>query len=154
MKPPCGNAEKPPDDDGYFEEMSKAVFRAGFNWEAIEKKWPDFKQAFQGFSVETVAQFGEEELDRLMRNRGIVRNGRKITAVLQNARVFLEIRASHGSFSNYLETLSADGEAALCRALSRRFKFIGGSTAFFFLQAAGKTMPETTQKWEANAAKK
>lgn len=104
MRNRCGIGEKPRDDNDYFEQMSKAVFRSGFHWAVIEKKWPDFQTAFQNFEIEKVARFGEPEIDQLMKNTGVVRNYRKITAVHQNAHVFLEIRKSHGSFSDSLKT--------------------------------------------------
>ena len=50
---------RPNDDDGYFEQMSKAVFLAGLNWKVIEKKWPDIKRLFANFSIDAVAQFGD-----------------------------------------------------------------------------------------------
>jgi 3-methyladenine DNA glycosylase Tag len=45
----------PPNDDAYFENMCRVIFQAGLNWNVIEKKWPDFREAFHHFSIENVA---------------------------------------------------------------------------------------------------
>jgi DNA-3-methyladenine glycosylase I len=132
--------------------MTKVIFRSGLNWEVIEKKWPDFRRAFANFSIRKVARFDEPDIDRLMKDPGIVRNYRKILATLENAKEFLNIRKDHGSFANYLKAMSRDGEEALCRALSKRFSFLGGSTVVFFLRAIGEEMPETLRRWEGKAA--
>ena len=153
MKNQCAIGKKPRDDNAYFEQMSKAVFRSGFNWDVIEKKWPDFQKAFKAFSVEKVTQFDERDIDRLMQDPGIVRNYRKVIATYENARVFSDIGKSHGSFRKYLKAITADGEEALCRILIKRFSFLGGSTTLFFLRAVGEEMPQTTRLWEAQARK-
>ncbi|MBI1820603.1 MAG: DNA-3-methyladenine glycosylase I [Nitrospirae bacterium] len=144
----CHLGARPVNDDGYFEQMTKVIFRSGLNWDVIEKKWPDFQKAFGEFSVEKVAQFNESDLDRLMKNQGIVRNYRKVSATLENARELLVIRREHGSFVKYLKETSRDGEEALCRELTKRFSFLGGSTVVFFLRAVGEEMPETIRKRE------
>ena len=45
-------------DDGYFEELTKAIFQAGFRWQVVREKWPAFQRAFNGFNLEVVARFG------------------------------------------------------------------------------------------------
>ena len=64
----------PSNDAGYFEKITQAVFQAGFNWDVIRKKWPGFEQAFARFDVGRVAAFTDEEVERLLENREIVRN--------------------------------------------------------------------------------
>jgi len=70
----------PENDAGYFEKITQAVFQSGFSWQVIRNKWPNFRQAFAGFDVDTVARFSDEDLERLVEDKGIVRNGRKIKA--------------------------------------------------------------------------
>lgn len=65
----------------------------------------------------------------------------------ENAREFLAVQKEYGSFGKYLKTIGQNGEEALCKALSKRFSFMGGSTAVFFLRAVGEEMPETIQRW-------
>src|SRR5712692_9088333 len=63
------------DDDGYFEQMSRAVFLAGLNWKVIEKKWPDIKCLFANFPIDEVAQFDDMDIDRLLKDEGGVWQG-------------------------------------------------------------------------------
>ena len=68
-----------------FEQMSRAVFLAGLNWKVIEKKWPDIKRLFANFSIDAVAQFNDGDIDRLLKDEGMIRSVKKITAVVTNA---------------------------------------------------------------------
>ncbi len=138
----CRLGSRPKSDKGYFEEMTKAVFRAGMKWEVIDKKWPGFKKAFANFSIQKVAGFDDPDLERLMNDEGIIRNHRKVMATLNNAREFLSIRKEHGSFAGYLKETGREGEAALSKDLGKRFAFMGGATTLFFLRAVGEKMPE------------
>lgn len=150
----CAVGKKPVNDDGYFEEMTKAIFRSGFNWKVIENKWEGFREAFADFSIQKVARFDDPELDRLLKDKGIVRNYRKIEATLKNAREMLEIQDKHGSFEKYLEEASRQGEEKFCKELSKRFSHLGSSTALFFLRSVGREMPEATKKWGKDHAAK
>src|SRR5947209_13159345 len=82
---------RPKDDDGYFEQMSRAVFLAGLNWSVIEKKWSDIKRALAKFSIDAVAQFGDEDIDRLLKDAGMIRSAKKITAVIANAQAMQQV---------------------------------------------------------------
>lgn len=138
----CRLGARPKNNNGYFEEMTRAVFRSGMKWDVIDKKWPGFKKAFGNFSIQKVAQFGDPELERLMSDEGIIRNHKKVMATLNNAREFLKIKKEYGSFTDYLKTVGKEGEEALGRDLSQRFAFMGGATRLFFLRAVGEKMPE------------
>lgn len=142
----CQLGPRPRDDGGYFEHMTKVIFRVGLNRVVVEKKWPGFRKAFEGFAIEKVAAFDGADILRLMRDDGIVRNERKVTATIENARTFMTIRAEHGSFARYLRELTREGEEGMCKALSKRFSFLGGSSALFFLRSVGEEMPETMRR--------
>lgn len=148
----CIVGTRPANDDGYFEQMTKAVFCSGFNWNVIDAKWPGFRKAFANFSIQKVALFDEPDIDLLMQDKGIVRNHRKVRATIENARELLTVQQEHGSLRKYLKTISRDGEEALLKALSKRFGHLGRSTAFFFLRAVGEELPdmerEMTRRWE------
>ncbi len=83
---------RPKNDDGYFEEMSKMVFRAGLNWSVIEKKWPDIKRALANFSIDDVAQFDDSDIDRLLKDDGMIRSAKKITGVIANAQAMQQVQ--------------------------------------------------------------
>lgn len=64
----------PPSDDAYFENMTHVISQAGLNWKMIEKKWQNFKKAFDNFSIDRVAGFNEDDIKHLMTDSSIVRN--------------------------------------------------------------------------------
>ena len=134
----------PADDNGYFEQMTKAVFQAGFSWQVVNNKWPSFKHAFDGFDVDRVAAYGPEDVDRLLSDTGIVRNGRKIEATIANAIQFQVIRREFGSFEAYLRSLDELAYRERQKALSRRFKNLGRTGAFVFLWCVNEQVPD----WE------
>ena len=74
--------KRPPNYDIYFEIMRRIVFNAGLNWNVIEKKWSTIRKAFVQFSIENVAQFTTVDVERFMKDKGIVRNKRKILAII------------------------------------------------------------------------
>lgn len=137
---------RPQNDDGYFEEMSKMVFRAGLNWSVIEKKWADIRRAFANFSIDTVAQFNDADIDRLLKDEGMIRSAKKISGVVANAQAMQRVRQEFGSFAQYLQATKQAGEEALLKDLRKRFAFLGESTSLMFLYGVGEEMPQTMQK--------
>ncbi len=137
---------RPKDDDGYFEQMSKAVFLAGLNWNVIEKKWADIRRSLANFSIDAVAQFDDSDIDRLLKDEGMIRSAKKITAVIANAQAIQQVQREFGSFAKYLQAVKATGEEALLKDLHKRFAFLGESTATIFLFSVGEEMPQTAQK--------
>jgi DNA-3-methyladenine glycosylase I len=138
----------PENDAGYFEKITQAVFQAGFSWQVIRTKWPNFQQAFAGFDVDTVAQFTDEDLERLVEDKGIVRNGRKIKATITNAQVCRDIIQKHGSFHNYLREMDGQDYATRSKKFSKQFKFMGPMGAYFFFWSVGEDVPEYDE-WRA-----
>jgi len=137
---------RPKDDDGYFEQMSKAVFLAGLNWNVIEKKWADIRRSLANFSIDAVAQFDDSDIDRLLKDEGMIRSAKKITAVIANAQAIQQVQREFGSFAKYLQAVKATSEEALLKDLHKRFAFLGESTAAIFLFSVGEEMPQTAQK--------
>jgi 3-methyladenine DNA glycosylase Tag len=132
---------QPADDSGYFEQLTKAVFQAGFNWQVVNNKWPDFQHAFDGFDVDKVAAYDERDVDRLLRDEGIVRNGRKIAATIANARQVQQIIAEHGSFHAYLRSMDDRSYAERRNELASRFKNVGPTSVFTFLYTVAEDVP-------------
>jgi DNA-3-methyladenine glycosylase I len=140
---------RPKDDDGYFEQMSRAVFLAGLNWKVIEKKWPDIKRLFANFSIDSVAQFNDGDIDRLLKDDGMIRSVKKINAVVTNAQTMQDVEQEFGSFALYLKALKAKSEDALLKDLHKRFAFLGESTSVIFLFSVGEEMPNTMKRMQA-----
>jgi DNA-3-methyladenine glycosylase I len=139
------------DDPGMFERLSLEAFQSGLSWLTILRKRENFRSAFAGFDIEAVADFGPDDVTRLLADPGIVRNRAKIEAVIGNARA---ARALPGGLAALVWTFAgAPGKApvtladvpsstpeskALSRELRRRgFSFTGPVTAYATLQACG-----------------
>ncbi len=132
---------KPRNDNGYFEELTKAVFRAGFSWQVVREKWPNFRKAFEKFDISKVAAYGYEDIDRLLHNPGIVRNGRKIVSTIENARKFQQLVAEHGSFEDYLRSLDSLPYAKKRKTLAKQFRNFGPTSVFVFLHSVNEDVP-------------
>lgn len=130
----------PRNDDRYFEVLSQSVFQAGFRWEVVRQKWPAIRRAFANFGIDAVAGLRLRDVERLMRNSQIVRNRRKIEAVIENARILQEIRREHGSVKRYIRSLPKS-YAQRVRILSRTFRFLGPTGVFHFLWCVGEEVP-------------
>ena len=133
--------EKPTDDNGYFELLTQAVFQAGFSWKVVRNKWPDFQKSFDGFDIDRVAAYDERDVDRLLANEGIVRNGRKIQATIENAGVMQQLVGQHGSFEAYLRTLDNLTWKERRKILSKGFKNFGPTGVYFFLWSVAEEVP-------------
>jgi DNA-3-methyladenine glycosylase I len=141
------------DERGMYERLSLEAFQAGLSWVTILRKRPAFRAAFAGFHPETVAAFGEADVERLMVDAGIVRNRAKILAAITNARATVALRAEGGlaefvwSFRpastpeprsmSEVPTTSPES-VALSKALRRKgFAFVGPTTMFALMEATG-----------------
>jgi 3-methyladenine DNA glycosylase Tag len=136
--------KKPADDSGYLAVLAQATFQAGFSWEVVRNKWPNFVKAFDAFDVDTVARYSADDVDRLLADKGIVRNGRKIEAVIANAQAMRRLRGEHGSFHAYLRTLDGLPYEKRRKTLEKQFKWLGRTGTFFFLYCVDEDVPD----WE------
>lgn len=134
----------PKNDDGYFEELTKAIFRAGFSWPVIRQKWENFRIGFDQFNVAKVAGYGSKEITRLFNDASIVRNRRKILNTVDNAQTFLALSQAYGSFGEYLRSLDHLPYRDRVKELSALFRGMGRTSAFVFLHCVN----EPTPTWE------
>ena len=138
------------DDQRLFEMLLLESFQAGLSWECVLNKREAFRRAFDGFDLERVCAYGEEKIQSLMEDAGIIRNQRKIRAAVDNARIFRTIRQEWGSFDRYLwhwtagETIHETGKVSstlsdtVSEDLNRRgMKFVGTVIIYSYLQAVG-----------------
>ena len=123
----------------YLEVMSKAVFQTGLSWRVVENKWSGIREAFHGFDPNVVADLTEADLDRLTDDVRVIRNRRKLEAVVQNAQAMVEAEEQHGSIQAYLR--SHGGYREVVRDLRKRFKFMGEMGAYYFLWVVGEDVP-------------
>jgi 3-methyladenine DNA glycosylase Tag len=128
----------------YLEVLTKAVFQSGMSWRVVEAKWPGFQEAFDGFDPKTVAAMSPDDIDRLAADTRIIRNRRKIEATIENAGTIVEIDERHGGMNRWLDSLgSFDAQVA---ELTRAFRFLGETGAYYFLYVVGKEVP-SHQEW-------
>jgi len=130
----CRAGARPESDRGYFEILCLCMLQAGLNWASVRKHWPKYREGFHGFDIGRLASSTPEEL---LARPGVIRNARKVGAVVHNAREFEAIGREHGSFAAYLETLRPLAEAERVKALGRRFKQVGPESADYFLHSVG-----------------
>ncbi len=133
---------KPKNDAGYLEILAQATFQAGFSWEVVRNKWPNFVKAFDGFDVDAVARYGPDDVDRLLADKGIVRNARKIEAVVANALTMKRLIKEHGSFHAYLRTLDGLPYPKRRQMLEKQFKWLGRTGVFIFLYQVAEDVPD------------
>jgi DNA-3-methyladenine glycosylase I len=146
------------DDQRLFEKLSLEGFQAGLSWLTILRKRENFRHAFVDFDFDRIARWNERSVQRLLKDAGIVRHRGKIEAVLGNARFACDLRAEFGSLGAFFwsfepddadrpkrydeKSLVARSQTAESKALSkalkqRRFRFVGPTTAYAFMQSMG-----------------
>ena len=143
-------------DEKQFEFLVLESAQAGLSWLTVLRKRENYRRLYDGFDPEKVARYGEEKIQELMSDSGIIRNRKKIEASINNAARFLEIREEFGSFSDYLwgfaggvpvmnawEELSevpasTELSVTVSRDLKKRgFRFMGPTIVYAHLQATG-----------------
>lgn len=146
------------DDRRLFEKLCLEGFQAGLSWLTILRKRDNFRRALHDFDWSIISQFTNQDIERLLQDKGIIRHRGKIEAVINNAQLMPALINEHGSFSNFIwsfkpspeerpafktrETLSQITQTytsvRLAKTLkSRGFKFFGPTTAYAFMQAMG-----------------
>ncbi|HJR20298.1 MAG TPA: DNA-3-methyladenine glycosylase I [Dongiaceae bacterium] len=138
------------DDRRLFEKLCLEGFQSGLSWRTILAKRENFRAAFQHFDFDKVARFGARDVQRLLKDDGIVRHRGKIEAVINNARRARALVKEEGSLAAYLwrfepkaagkpQSASTSAESiALSKDLKKRgWKFVGPTTVYAFMQAMG-----------------
>jgi len=136
---------KPKDEKGYFEVLSKAVFNAGFSYQVVRNKWEGIKEVFYDFEPKTLSNWTVDEISEALSSPKIIRNSRKVNAIVSNAKIFLDIIKKHGSFDNYLNSFRDEPYEEKQKVLSKRFKWLGPTGAHFFLWSVGEDAPPCEQ---------
>jgi DNA-3-methyladenine glycosylase I len=154
-------------DRELFEKLSLEAFQAGLSWITILRKRPRFREVFAGFDPAIVAEFGPDDVERLMTDAGIIRNHSKILAVISNAALVREMADGEldALMWSFAPTASArprprdmsdvpamtDASTALSKALRRRgFRFVGPTTMYALMQSAGMVDDHIDGCWRAS----
>jgi len=143
------------DEGKLFEMLSLELFQSGLSWITILRKKDAFKRAFANWDVEKIAAFGEEDVARLLGDAGIVRNRKKIEAVITNAGLYPDLKKEFGSLASFLARfkpenpptkaftrenipLILDEARAMSKTLKGRgFSFTGPMVCMSLMQAVG-----------------
>lgn len=144
-------------DQALFERLILESFQAGLSWLTILRKREQFRRAFEGWTIQRIANYQTHDIERLMADTGIIRNRQKIESSIRNAQAFLTIQHDHGSFDTYLwsfvggaplhrpppQTLAAipahtEESRRLSHDLRRRgFTFVGPTICYALMQSVG-----------------
>ena len=125
-------------DDRYLSLMALRIFRAGLKHEMVDAKWPAFEEAFHGFAPRRVRAMSDEEVERLMQDRRLIRHLGKLKAVHANAAAMCAISEAQGSFGAWLAPWPSSDITGLWDELAKRFTQFGGNSGAYFLRMAGK----------------
>jgi len=144
------------DDRVLFEFLILEGAQAGLSWTTILKKRENYRKAFNGFRPEKIARYGKRDVQRLLRDGGIVRNRLKIAATIENAKMFRVVREEFGTFNTYLWSFvggkpiqngwrmmaevpahTAESDAMSRDLVRRGFKFVGSTICYALMQATG-----------------
>ncbi len=144
------------DDKKHFEYLLMEAMQCGLNWTMMLKKREIFRKCFDDFDYQLIADYDETDMERIMNTDGMIKSGRKIAAIINNAKCFIKVIEEFGSFDRYIWSFSENhtfvyikhqqGHAEVQNELSDRlsrdmkkrgFKYLGSITIFSHLQACG-----------------
>ncbi len=144
------------DDQKLFEFLVLDAFQAGLSWLTILKKRENFREAFDDFDYNKIVCYDEKKEQKLLNNKGIIRNKLKIKATITNAATFIKVQEEFGSFDTYIWSFvnnktikntykktedipatSKESDAVSKDLKKRGFKFVGSVICYAFMQAAG-----------------
>jgi 3-methyladenine DNA glycosylase Tag len=132
-------------DDRWLAEMTRGVFRAGFNWRVIDNKWAGFEAAFHGFDPALNAAMSEEEFDAHLKDAGIVRNAQKVASVRANGQFLTDLAREHGSAAKFFADWPDSDFVGLLEVMKQRAARCAGETAMRFFRTMGKPAFITTR---------
>jgi DNA-3-methyladenine glycosylase I len=144
------------DDRLLFEFLILEGAQAGLSWETVLRKRERYREVFDGFDAERIAQYDEQKVGALLADPGIIRNRLKISATISNAQAFLAVRREFGSFDAYLwqftggktkqraprgpkdvPARTAESDAMSKDLKKRGFRFVGSTICYALMQATG-----------------
>lgn len=156
------------DERELFERIALEGFQSGLSWLTVLRKRPAFRSAFDDFAPDIVAGYGEEDVERLLQDAGIIRNRQKIEATIANARALVALHDDGGSLMEVIErhapaehvapatTDDRVGTSAESKALAKElkglgFRFVGPTTMYALMQAIGVIDDHAEDCWLKDA---
>lgn len=123
-------------DDELFGRLILEINQAGLSWTTILNKQENFRKAFSNFQIEKIAQYDQKDIDRLLSDKGIIRNKLKVNAVVYNAKQVLLLQNEYGSFKNWLDSHYPKPIEDWVKLFKKTFKFTGGEITKEFLMSS------------------
>lgn len=125
------------DDNLLFERFILEINQAGLSWITILKKADNFRKAYHSFDIDKVAKFGEKDRARLLADAGIIRNGLKVNAAIENAKRIKVLQKEFGSFKGWLDVHHPLTKDEWTKLFKKTFVFTGGEIVNEFLMSTG-----------------
>jgi len=157
-------------DRELFELLTLEGAQAGLSWRTVLHRREGYRRVFEGFDLEQLAGWGDEEQARALQDEGIIRNRAKVASTVGNAQAALAVIAEHGSLDAYLWGFvegqpqvnavgsmaeipaETDGSKAMSKALKRAgFRFVGPTICYAFMQASGMVNDHETRCFRYDA---
>lgn len=154
------------DDNALFELFSLETQSSGLSWLTVLKKRDGYREVFENFDLKNVALYTEDDVERIFESNLVIKSRPKIEAIVNNAKLFLEIQKEFGSLDNYfwskvnhktivndvvdykLACTKSELSDSLAKDLKKRgFKFVGSVTIYAFLQACGIVNDHENDCW-------
>lgn len=151
------------DEQRLFEFLTLEGAQAGLSWITVLKKRENYRLALDGFNYKKIANYTQEDVARLLENKGIIRNKLKINSIIKNAKAFINIQQTHGSFDAYIwqfvegksiqnnwqSLKDVPAQTAISELISKDlkkqgFNFVGPTICYAFMQAIGMVNDHTT----------
>lgn len=144
------------DDRKHFEFLVLEGAQAGLSWSTVLNKREGYRRAFSGFDPEAVARYTAKRIEKILADRGIIRNRLKIESAVRNAKKFLALQQEFGSFDAYcwrfvggrpkwnrwktsrqIPATSPESDAFSKDLKRRGFGFVGSTIIYAHMQATG-----------------
>lgn len=154
------------DDRHLFEMLNLEGAQAGLSWITVLRKRENYRKAFDNWDAKKIARYSEKKIEALLQDEGIIRNRLKIMAAIGNAKAFLEVQKTFGSFDQYIwqfvnhqpvinhytslaevPAKTAVSDAMSKDLLKRGFKFVGSTICYAYMQATGMVNDHITSCW-------
>lgn len=125
------------DDNELFCRLVMEINQAGLSWETILKKEASFRKAYSNFDIKKVANYTEQDRERLLADAGIIRNRLKVNAAIENAKTIVTLQEEFGSFEKWLEHHHPKTKEEWVKLFKKTFRFTGGEIVNEFLMSIG-----------------
>jgi 3-methyladenine DNA glycosylase Tag len=124
-------------DDRWLSQFTKQIFQSGFVWRVVEQKWPGFEEVFFEFDIEKMLMMPDELWEAKCKDERIIRNGKKVMCIKDNAQMIYEVAEQHGSFGQFVTNWPNDDMIGLWNYIKKHGARLGGNTGPYALRFMG-----------------